>query len=416
MEIIYRKEEVYKLENGLEIHYFPYPDYHTNYMGFVIPFGANMSDYLIDGKRVKTGIAHFLEHRMFSSEDGDFSEEFARIGAYSNAFTYVDRTSYFFSTNYDAMEAFKLLFKLVTEFHSTEEKVINERNIILREKGDSESNPSQSLNLLLNEKLNDLPSLKYPIIGTKNDIESTTKEDLLLAYETFYRMSNMLLIIAGNVDINEIISYINENYKEPKFFHKLERIPYEEDYNKSFKRVIKIKKDVAENIQTLSIKADLKEFKQKYSDAIYDKIANVTLSLLFDIGSGFNDIFNELDVGQNSLSFSGFELDDICSLSFRYLGKTNNKPNKYILDALENPEKYINTRDIELFEKYNLGRKFKMLQNMSYVHYEALINLERDHDMFESIKEDFEVTIKEIKEFANVLRNGVIIKGEVIPK
>ena len=46
--------------------------------------------------RVPEGIAHFLEHKLFESEEGDAFEQYAKTGASANAFTSFDRTAYLF--------------------------------------------------------------------------------------------------------------------------------------------------------------------------------------------------------------------------------------------------------------------------------------------------------------------------------
>ena len=46
---------------------------------------------------VPAGIAHYLEHKLFESEDGDAFARFAKTGASANAYTSFDSTCYLFS-------------------------------------------------------------------------------------------------------------------------------------------------------------------------------------------------------------------------------------------------------------------------------------------------------------------------------
>ena len=45
-----------------------------------------------DFTRVPNGIAHFLEHKLFESEDGDAFSRYAKTGAAANAYTSFDRS------------------------------------------------------------------------------------------------------------------------------------------------------------------------------------------------------------------------------------------------------------------------------------------------------------------------------------
>lgn len=55
--------------------------------------------------KVPDGIAHFLEHKLFESEEGDVFSKFARLGASANAFTNYNMTAYLFTTSSNFTEA-----------------------------------------------------------------------------------------------------------------------------------------------------------------------------------------------------------------------------------------------------------------------------------------------------------------------
>jgi predicted Zn-dependent peptidase len=97
----------YTHPTGLEILVFP-KKMSTSYALFGVKYGSiNNTFTLPDGESVTVpdGIAHFLEHKLFTNEDGsDSFERFSDYGADANAYTSFNRTAYLFSCtdNFDA--------------------------------------------------------------------------------------------------------------------------------------------------------------------------------------------------------------------------------------------------------------------------------------------------------------------------
>ena len=89
------------MENGLKIYVLEKPNYSSAYAVFGTKYGSVNVKFRTDKDsdfiEVPAGIAHFLEHKLFESEEGDAFEKFARTGAYANAYTSFDRTGYLFS-------------------------------------------------------------------------------------------------------------------------------------------------------------------------------------------------------------------------------------------------------------------------------------------------------------------------------
>ena len=68
------------LESGLTVLVRPMPGYSSTYAIYGTRFGSIDLDFEVDGKIVHlpAGTAHFLEHKMFESEEGDAFARFAR--------------------------------------------------------------------------------------------------------------------------------------------------------------------------------------------------------------------------------------------------------------------------------------------------------------------------------------------------
>ena len=84
-------ESVYRetLPNGLQVCVVPKPGYAKKYAFFATRYGGMDTRFRLDGKWLDTpaGIAHYLEHKMFDTKEGNALQELAKNGAEPNAFT-----------------------------------------------------------------------------------------------------------------------------------------------------------------------------------------------------------------------------------------------------------------------------------------------------------------------------------------
>ena len=99
-ELIHKEYTLCTHESGLKIFLYPMEGFSSNYAIFGTKYGSIDNAFINEqGEKVDLpeGIAHFLEHKLFESEDGDAFTKYAKTGAYSNAYTSFDRTCYLFS-------------------------------------------------------------------------------------------------------------------------------------------------------------------------------------------------------------------------------------------------------------------------------------------------------------------------------
>ena len=159
---------------------------------------------------VPEGIAHFLEHKMFESEDGhDSFEDFAEAGADANAYTSTDRTAYLFSCTDGFYKSLEVLLKMVTTPVFTGANVKKEQGIIGQEIRMCLDRPSNALYYNLMKAMYGDDPVSIQIAGTVESIAEITPELLYKCYDVFYRMSNMALCTAGNVDVDKIMEIVD---------------------------------------------------------------------------------------------------------------------------------------------------------------------------------------------------------------
>ena len=132
------------LDNGLTVAVIPRKGFTKSLAYFVTDFGSIHTDFSLEGEEIHApaGIAHFLEHKMFDLPGNrDVSEEFAAMGAVTNAFTSYDMTAYYFSCTRNFDNCLRLLLEFVSTPYFTRESVEKEQGIIDQEIGMNEDSP-----------------------------------------------------------------------------------------------------------------------------------------------------------------------------------------------------------------------------------------------------------------------------------
>ena len=175
-------------------------------------YGSLDACYLQNGEWVHTprGVAHFLEHQLFSSEEGDVDEQFARLGAEVNAYTSHDRTAYTVSCTDHVEEALGMLLRMVLYPGFDGETVERERAIIAEEIRMNRDNPWERCYSNLLRAMYAKHGLREEICGTEQSLSEITAEVLSQCHKAFYHPSNMVLSVSGPVDAKTVWRVVDE--------------------------------------------------------------------------------------------------------------------------------------------------------------------------------------------------------------
>ncbi len=217
------------LDNGLEVYLLPKQNFSKTYATFTTNFGS--IDTHIEGEQFPLGVAHFLEHQLFQTKDGDITEEFSKYGANVNAFTTYDKTSYLFSCTSNLDQNIELLLDFVQRPEITPESVKKEHGIIHEELQMYLDNPDVQLGLSGFKALFKSHPLKEDIGGTLESIKEINQETLLKCHNYFYNPNNMILVVVGNLEPEGLMDIIriNQSRKDFSSFGQFVRkIPYED--------------------------------------------------------------------------------------------------------------------------------------------------------------------------------------------
>ena len=195
-----------ELDNGLTICVIPRPGYLKSYAFFATGYGGmNLRFRTEDGwQDSPAGVAHFLEHKMFDTKEGNALQILTANGASPNAFTMADMTGYYFECTEGFAENLRTLLSFVSQPYFTQESVAKEQGIIGQEIQMIEDNPDWRLyqNLLRALYLNN--PLRIPLAGSKNSIAEITADTLYQCHRAFYHPGNMVLCVVGDVDPEQV--------------------------------------------------------------------------------------------------------------------------------------------------------------------------------------------------------------------
>jgi zinc protease len=202
----------FTLDNGLQV--VVIPDHRTPVVTQMIWYKVGSADETPG----KSGLAHFLEHLMFKGTSkhpaGEFSQTVLRIGGNENAFTSVDYTGYFQRVPREQLpRMMEFEADRMTGLILKDENVLPERDVVLEEFNMRvANNPDARLTEQIMAALYLNHPYGRPVIGWRQEIEKLDREDALAFYKRFYAPNNAILVIAGDVDSNDVRPMVEKNF------------------------------------------------------------------------------------------------------------------------------------------------------------------------------------------------------------
>lgn len=196
-----------KQANGLTIFVDEKKEYGKQFAFFAVHYGGMNLRFRTDEghwQDTPAGVAHFLEHKMFDTEDGNALQILAANGADNNAFTSSSVTGYYFEGTRSFEENLETLLTFVSVPYFTPESVDKEQGIIAQEIRMGEDNPDIAIYYMLLEALYRDHPIRVKVIGSEESIAEITADTLYQCHRAFYRPGNMVLCVAGNVDAEQV--------------------------------------------------------------------------------------------------------------------------------------------------------------------------------------------------------------------
>jgi zinc protease len=170
----------------------------------------------------KTGFAHLFEHLMFGGSEhlpGSYIEAMERIGATDlNGTTNEDRTNYFENVPVSALDyALFAESDRMGHFYSTisQEVLDLQRGVVQNEKRQGDNQPYSIVeDLMVKSTYPAEHPYAHTVIGSMEDLDSATLDDVREWFKTYYTPSNAVLALAGDITPDEARKRVSRYFGE----------------------------------------------------------------------------------------------------------------------------------------------------------------------------------------------------------
>ena len=171
-------------------------------------------------ERGKTGFAHLFEHVMFEgskNHDASYFEPLQKVGANLNGSTTPDRTNYWENVPSNHLEL-ALWLESDRMGHLlevlTDRKLDVQRDVVKNERRQNyENRPYGMASMLLQPALFPAPHpYNWTTIGSPEDLDNASLDDVMSFFQTFYTPNNASLAIVGDFEIDEALEKVERYF------------------------------------------------------------------------------------------------------------------------------------------------------------------------------------------------------------
>ena len=156
-----------------------------------------------------TGVSHWVEHMNFKGTTNIPREQMKgiveRFGGMWNGYTWIDQTTYVETAGTAALD--QMLFIEAERMSNglfDPADCESERTVIMSELQGGENDPDQLLDAEVTASAFRAHPYRHPTIGWIDDLRSMNRDDLYGHYRRFYMPNNATLVVAGDVDADEV--------------------------------------------------------------------------------------------------------------------------------------------------------------------------------------------------------------------
>lgn len=199
---------VKKLDNGIPVLIDNIESINTVSLGIFVNTGSR-NEY-----PEESGVSHYIEHMMFKGTEKrtakEISEAIDNEGGIINAYTSRDITAYYIQMLSNKIETgIEILSDMFMNSTFTEENLEKERNVIIEEIRMYDDIPEEIIHDE-NVKYAVTGVQSNSVLGTIESLKGITRERFLKYFNEQYVASNLVISVAGKVDIDEICNLLNK--------------------------------------------------------------------------------------------------------------------------------------------------------------------------------------------------------------
>lgn len=202
-----------KYDNGLRLVV-------ADMQGFVsVSCGVLVKTGSINESPDENGISHFIEHTLFKGTEKrtafEISDGIDRIGAQINAFTSKETTCYYTKSTSERLgDALDVLSDIFFDSVFDKQELEKEKGVVLEEISMCEDTPEDICLDLLSESYYGKTGLGQTILGTAKNVKKFTKDDIKRYMDKYYCADNVVISIAGKVDIKQAETLVDKLFAE----------------------------------------------------------------------------------------------------------------------------------------------------------------------------------------------------------
>ncbi len=408
-----------KLDNGLDVIIIPDRRLPITNVGMAVKTGA------ISETPETNGIAHLYEHMTLNANkafptEKQFEEHQKKLGVLSNASTSAEVVRYYFSLPADNFaNGVKMLRHVIRDPLFKEEELKGERNIVINEYDKRTGDPSRKLSRRVTKALFHKYPWRRSTLGEREIIKKATTEDLENFHRKYYRPNNACFLVVGDVDPENALSTIKEEFndwKPKKDLKTQEDLPPHPDLEED--RIVRVVSDKQKNA-TISI--------EQHAPSVLDNpeatyAADVWGTILGLSSSKFQE--NLVDNGPfQTASLGYYTQKDGPQITF--YGNTNSDDLEEALEAyhreiqkFDQPD-YFTKSDVEAAKKQLIvDRKFSAQNSREYLQtigfWWAVAGFNYFQNYIDNLKK---VTLQNVRRFCkNHVLNQHRVYGFLLPK
>lgn len=404
----------YTHSSGLKVYMAVKPGFAKSCAYFSTNYGSTTNRFVPKGETlpvtVPDGVAHFLEHKVFEQPDGSsVFDAFSKYGAYANAYTSFDMTTYYFWCTGNFRENLRTLIDFVQTPYFTEENVAKEQGIIGQEIRMYEDDPGWSCYFNMLQGLYNNHTVRLDIAGTTQSISKITKDTLYTCYNTFYNPSNMTLCLVGDFDPEQMKAYLDGILKDPGKMPEILRVMPDEPAGIKSAHTVK-RMSVATPVYAIGFKeTELSENLELRRNA-----AKTAIDLLIGKSSKlYNDLYSE------GLVTAAFGVDYTGEKSYGFAEITDEgfgaeKTVEKILKGIK--EFKFDKDDFERIKRKRFGRSLHIFNDPETYAGALARNMTGGADLYKSVEMAEKITEKDVKRvFETILSPDNLSLSEIVP-
>lgn len=199
---------VKKLDNGIPVLIDNIESINTVSLGIFVNTGSR-NEY-----PEESGVSHYIEHMMFKGTETRTAKEISEIidneGGMINAYTSRDLTVYYIQMLSNKIgTGIDVLSDMFMNSTFSEENLEKERNVIIEEIRMYDDIPEEIIHDE-NVKYAVTGVQSNSVLGTIESLKGITRERFLKYFNEQYVASNLVISVAGKVDVNEIYTLLNK--------------------------------------------------------------------------------------------------------------------------------------------------------------------------------------------------------------